>query len=93
MNKETVKSVKKEFEAFKVLTKAAVVNFRYPNTRRLLTVDAADAQGKLNGITIVELLTIANLTAGTSERVFMQAEGKTIVMFAEKPKPIPMELL
>ncbi len=93
MKKETVKSVKAAFEAFKVLAKDYICTARYPQRRALLSVDAADAQGKLNGMTIVELLTVANLTQNTEERVYMQASGKTITMFAEKiaPQP-PLEL-
>ena len=93
MKKETVKSVKAAFEAFRVLAKDYIKTVQYPDRRALLSVDAADAQGKLNGMTIVELLTIANLTQNTGERVYMQASGKTITMFAEKiaPQP-PLEL-
>ena len=53
MKKETVKSVKAAFEAFKVLAKDYICTARYPQRRALLSVDAADAQGKLNGMTIV----------------------------------------
>jgi hypothetical protein len=83
----------KHYEAFRVLAKDYIETVRYPDRRALLSVDAADAQGKLNGMTIVELLTIANLTQNTGERVYMQADGKTITMFAEKiaPQP-PLEL-
>jgi hypothetical protein len=57
-------------------------------------VDAADAQGKLNGMTIVELIAIANLTNGTGERLIVMAQGKQIVMFAEKTAmSVPTEML
>ena len=93
MKKETVKSVKAALEAFKALAKDYIHTARYPQRRALLSVEAADAQGKLNGMTIVELLTIDKLTQQTDERVYMQASGKTITMFAEKivPQP-PLEL-
>jgi hypothetical protein len=92
--KETLKSVKAEFEAFRTLARQTLSGLRFPLSRRLLTVDAADPQGKLNGMTIVELITIANLTNGTGERLIVEAQGKTIVMFAEKTStPVPMEML
>jgi len=99
--KETLKSVKrlyeglqKDYEAFRTLARRTLSGLRYPLSRRLLSVDAADAQGKLNGMTIVELITIANLTNGTGERLIVEAQGKTIVMFAEKTStPVPMEML
>jgi hypothetical protein len=59
----------------------------------LLTVDVADEQGKLNGMTIDVLSTIANLSAGTGERVYIQAYDKYISIYAEKPMPVPMEML
>jgi hypothetical protein len=92
--KETLKSVKKAFEDYKVLARQTVSALKYPLSRSLLTVDAADAQGKLNGMTIVELIAIANLTNGTGERLIVMAQGKQIVMFAEKTAmSVPTEML
>ena len=91
--KETLKSVKAEFEAFKVLAKQTISEQRFPSRRALLTVNATDAQGRYNGMTVVELITIAQLTLGTGERVYMEADGKTITMLAEKTRPVSMELL
>lgn len=93
MKKETVKSVKLALEQFKQVAKSYINEVRYPQLRNLLSVDAVDAQGKLNGMTVVELLTIANLSLGTGERVYLQAYGKTISMWAEKIAPqLPLEL-
>lgn len=91
--KESAKTIAKNFESWRFAAKAFIHALRYPVRRRLLTTDAADAQGKLNGMTIVELLTIVNLTAGTHERVYLTAEGKSIVAWAEPEAPsIPLEL-
>jgi hypothetical protein len=90
--KETLKSVKKEFEAFKMLARQTVAGLRIPSRRALLTVDAADAQGRLNGMTIVELITVVQLTKNTRERVYITAEGKTITLSAEAAVPVPLEL-
>ena len=49
--KETLKSVKAEFEKFKEDARNALRSYRFPSTRALLTVEAADAQGRLNGMT------------------------------------------
>lgn len=91
--KETLKSVKKEFETFKMLARQTVAGLRNPSRRQLLTVDAVDETGKVNGMFVTELITIASLTAGTHERVYMQAYGKSISIYAEKPMPVPMEML
>lgn len=91
--KESVKSITKAFESWRFAAKAFIHTLKYPTTRKLLSVDAADAQGKLNGMTVVELLTIVNLTAMTHERVYLTAEGKTISAWAEQEAPyIPVDL-
>ena len=48
--KETLKSVKAEFEKFKKDARNALGSYRFPSTRALLTVEAANAQGRLNGM-------------------------------------------
>jgi|SRR5271166_3246102 len=82
--KKLYAGLQKDYEAFRVLAKDYIRNTRYPQRRALLTVEATTEDGKLNGMTIVELLTVANLTQNTGERVYLQACGKTITMFAEK---------
>ena len=91
--KDTLKSVKAEFEKFKEDDRNALRSYRFPSTRALLTVEAADAQGRLNGMTVVELITVVQLTKNTGERVYITAQGKTITLFAEKPAVTPMEML
>jgi len=90
--KETLKSVKKAFEDYKVLARQTVSALKYPLSRSLLTVDAADAQGRLNGMTIVELITVVQLSKNTRERVYITAEGKTITLSAEAVMPVPSVL-
>ena len=89
MKKPTVKSVTAVFEAFKVLAKNYISSQRYPDRRQLLTVEAADAAGRLNGMTIVELITVVKLTEGTNERVFITVRDKTISLWAEKVVALP----
>ncbi len=92
--KETAKSIAKQFESWRFAAKAYIHTLKFPTRRKLLSVDAADAQGKINGLTVVELLTIVNLTAQTHERVFLSAEGKTIAAWAEQIAPTtPTDLL
>ena len=91
--KETLKSVKAEFEKFKEDARNALGRYRFTSTRAQLTVEAADAQGRLNGMTVVELITVVQLTKNTGERVYITAQGKTITLFAEKPAVTPMEML
>lgn len=91
--KESVKNITDKFEVWRFSAKAFIHTLKYPSRRRLLSVDASDAQGKLNGMTVVELLTIVNLSVGMHERVFLTAEGKTLVAWAEQEAPItPGEL-
>lgn len=94
MKKETVKSVKLAYAKYVENAQKFMYALQTPFRRDLLSVDAADAQGKLNGMTIVELLTIVNLTEALGERVYIKALGKTITVVAEKKAPrAPMELL
>lgn len=78
--------------------KGAAQQFMYklqnPSTRRILSVDAADAQGKLNGITIVELIATTNLLSAQGEKLYLVPQGKSIVGYAVKdPERAPLELL
>lgn len=92
--KETLKSVKAAFQTYVENAQKFMWTLQNPAQRELLSVVAADEQGKLNGMTIVELLTIVNLTAATGERVYLTARGKTITAWAEAKAPrAPMELL
>jgi hypothetical protein len=94
MKKETLKSVKAAFYTYAENAKKFMYTLQNPTRRALLTVEAADAQGKLNGMTVVELLTIVNLTDATGERVYLTANGKTITAWAEARAPrAPLELL
>jgi hypothetical protein len=82
--KPTVKSVTTEFEEYKSKTRALIFELQYPKQRRLLSVVAADEQGKLNGMTIVELITVTQLSANQGEKVFLSVHDKTISLVAEK---------
>ena len=94
MKKETVKAVKLAYSKYVEAAQKFMYTLQNPPHRALLSVDAVDAQGKLNGMTIVELLTIVNLTDATGERVYLKANGKTITAVAESKAPrAPMELL
>jgi hypothetical protein len=82
------------FATYKENAQKFMYTLQNPPHRALLSVDAADAQGKLNGITVVELIAIVNLTEATGERVYLKASGKTITAVAESKAPrAPMELL
>ena len=92
--KETLKSVTAAFYTWRLAAKDYIYKLRNPQSRQLLNVDAADATGKLNGITVVELIAITNLLSGTGEKLFFVPQGKSIVGYAVKdPTPIPIELL
>jgi hypothetical protein len=92
--KETVKSVAAEFTAWRKIAKDYITQLREPLTRRILSVDVTDAQGKLNGVTVVELVAIVNLLATTGEKLYLVPYQKSIVGYAVKDTaPMPTELL
>ena len=92
--KETVKSVTAKFEAWRKCAKDYITQLREPLTRRILSVEAADAQGKLNGMTIVELVAITNLLATGGEKLYLVPHQKSIIGYAVKDTvPMPRELL
>jgi hypothetical protein len=82
-----LKKAQQELTDFRDKTKQLLYSLAYPKSRTLLTIDAADAQGKLNGITVVELLTIINLSKATGERIVLRAVGKSVVVDAETLRP------
>lgn len=93
-NKPTLKAVQTAYAAYKELAQKFMYSLQNPSTRRILSVDAADAQGKLNGITIGELLAITNLLSTQGEKLYFVPQGKSIVGYAVKdPARAPMELL
>jgi len=94
MKKPTVKSVTTAFEIYRGIVKEYITSIRYPKRRALLSVVAADAQGKLNGMTIVELITVVRLTEKTDEKVYITVGDKEITLWAEKfPPKVPFVLL
>lgn len=87
--KETIKSLTKTFYDWRITAKDYIFNLQHPAQRQLLSIDAADSQGKLNGMTVVEMLAIANLTAQTGEYVVMASHpaNKSIRFVAIKSAP------
>ncbi len=93
MKSETVKSLTKQFYNWRIAAKNYITELKYPVMRALFSIDVADAQGKLNGITAAELLTAVNLTAGTGENFLVRASGKTVTFYAvQKAKDTPADL-
>ena len=92
--KLSTKSVTKAYMDFRVKAHTFINSVLNPSRRKLLTVEAANAQGQLNGMTVVELITIAQLSDGTQERVYIEAYDKTLSIYAEKRNPTspPYEL-
>lgn len=93
MKKETVKSLAQKFLNWRIVAKDYIHALKYPATRQLASLSASDPTGRINGMTVPELLAFVNLSALTNERVVLQAKGKEIVFLAEKiPGLYPMEL-
>lgn len=93
--KETLKSVKATYSAYVEAAKKFMYELQNPPSRRILAMDAADATGKLNGITIVELLAITNMLSQQGEKLYLvPGPEKNIIGYAVKDTPrAPLELL
>jgi hypothetical protein len=92
--KDTVKSVTARFEAWRLTARDFMYKLQNPTSRRILSIDAADSQGKLNGMTIMELIAIINTLALQDEKLYLVPQVKSIVGYAVKnPARTPMELL
>jgi hypothetical protein len=92
--KETLKSVTAKFEAWRVTARGFMYQLQNPVSRQIISIEAADAQGKLNGMTVVELIAITNLLSQTGEKLYLVPQGKSIVGYAvADPARAPQELL
>jgi hypothetical protein len=92
--KETLKSVTAKFEAWRATARGFMYQLQNPATRQIISIEAADEQGKLNGMTVVELIAITNLLSQTGEKLYLVPQGKAITGYAVKnPARAPMELL
>jgi hypothetical protein len=92
--KETLKSVTAAFYAWRIAAKNYIHELRNPQSRQILSIEAADSLGKLNGMTVVELIAITNLLSQTGEKLYLVPQGKAITGYAVKnPARAPMELL
>ncbi len=96
VKKPTVKSVTIAYEGYRAIAREYIRTLQKPLQRKLMSSDAADATGKLNGLTIVELIAISRLSENTGERVFLTVsnDNKTVTLYAEKwPASAPFLLL
>jgi hypothetical protein len=92
--KETLKSVTAKFEAWRATARGFIYQLQNPNTRILLSVEAANEEGKINGMFIPELIAIGNLLAKQNEKLYLVPQGKSIVGYAvADPARAPQELL
>jgi hypothetical protein len=92
--KETLKGTKAAYLAYKTLAQEFMFKLQHPPSRLLFRTEAADAQGKLNGMTTVELIAITNLLSTQGEKLYLVPQGKAITGYAVKDAPVaPLELL
>jgi hypothetical protein len=82
--KTQLKNAQEELKKFRAEAKQALYDLRYPGTRPLLSVEAAEPDGRINGMTVPEMLAIVNLTEATGEQVYLSASGKTITFHAKR---------
>lgn len=90
VKKPTVKSVTEQFQQWRIATKDYIFKLSYPDNQKIATIPAADAQGKLNGLTVVELLTMVNMSQIRGERIVLRAGiNKTLEVYAEQATNFP----
>lgn len=88
--KPTVKSVTESFQQWRITAKDYIFKLGHPQQQKIATIPAADAQGKLNGLTVVELLTMINMSQIRGERIVLSAgANKTLEVFAEQTAQFP----
>ena len=93
--KTTVKSVQAEFDEFKKIAKQFAQEVHNRPFTIVAEIEAATAEGKLNGLTVVELLTMVNMVAqqGRDIRLSLAGAPKTLRVWSEGRKPsIPYQL-
>jgi hypothetical protein len=92
--KETLKGMKAAYLAYKMLAQKFMYTLQNPPSRLLFRTEAADEQGKLSGMTTVELIAITNLLSKQGEKLYLVPQGKAITGYAVKDAPVaPWELL
>lgn len=93
--KETMKSLKAAHQAFRTKVLTAMSDLKYPATRQIASVSATDDSGKLNGMTIVELITMVQMAELNSERVVLEASQlhKTLYIKLEKKPTVIISTL
>ena len=89
--RKQLKDTQAELLAFRTKAKELIYTLAYPKNRGVATINAAEPNGKLNGLTVVELLAIANMAETTDERIYLVPvttfQGKAIQLVAEKHRP------
>jgi hypothetical protein len=78
---------KQELTDFRAKTKELIYTLAYPKIRKLMTIDPATEDGKINGITIPELVMLINLNKASGERIVLCTEGKSVLFIAEAVRP------
>jgi hypothetical protein len=89
--RKLLKDTQAELLEFRTKAKELIYTLAYPKSRGVATINAAEPNGKLNGLTVVELLAISNMANTTDERIYLEtvvtSQGKAIQLVAEKHRP------
>ena len=91
--KKQLLQAQKELIEFRLKAKQMLYTLCHPEQRALLSIEATDSEGRINGITAAELVTIVKLTEGTGEQVYLSASGKTVTFLAEKKPSVSVSSL
>ena len=93
--KNTVKSVQAEFDEFKKIAKQFAQEVYARPLTVIAEIEASTAEGKLNGLTVVELLTMVNMAAqqGRNIHLSLASTPKTLRVWSKGIVPsIPYQL-
>ena len=98
-----MKSLKEELafamlkhESFRAKARAYILELgNVSNQRALMTITPANEKGMINGVTIPELVMLANLNSNTGEETILKTvdNGKNLMLIAKKAPRVPWELL
>ena len=93
MRKPTVKSVTEEFKQWRLKAKDYIFTLKHPQSRTICNITAAEPDGKLNGLTVVELLAMVNMASQQGEKLYLHPVGKSVSIMAVKDSAFtPQEL-
>ena len=84
--RKQLKNAQDALTAFRANTKDLIYNLAYPKTRTIATVEVADSSGRLNGMTIAELLAIVNMATTSGEHIVIRSAATNTLLLSGTKK-------